>query len=938
MVNNTGRRNLRTRSCGVALVAGMLVALAGAMVAEPRDVDPTVRVALVGRPEPGESGRLAVRWDGGTGALLDGWVDLDGDEFPASDELEVSGGPLAPGIETVSFELPRDARVDSHPAVWAEVHAQGRRWMSRAAGAGATAEGRGACAWQPGFTGAPDFDGPVLAMTVFDDGSGPALYAGGTFNFAGQVFVSNIARWDGTAWSPMRGPSGTGTGGTVYSLAVFDDGSGPALYAGGEFTRAGGLTVNGIARWDGNAWSALSGPSGMGVDGLVGALTVYDDGTGAALYAGGGFSTAGGVTVSNIARWDGSAWSALSGPSGTGADGGVGALTVYDDGTGAALYAGGGFSTAGGVAVNHIARWDGGAWSALSGPSATGTDGTTYALAVYDDGSGTALYAGGYFITAGGVTVNNIARWNGSAWSSLTGPGGTGVGGDYYPIVRALAVYEDGSGTALYAGGSFRTAGGMTVIGIARWDGIAWSALTGPFGIGFGRVEGLAVYDDSSGPTLYVGGVGFAGGVSVCNIARWDGTDWSVISGPSDAGMGGADPWVDDLAVYDDGSGAALYAAGAFDTAGGVAVKCIARWDGGAWSALSGPFATGLAGFYADTRAYALAVYDDGSGLALYAGGFFLAAGGVESRYIARWDGSAWSGLSGPSGTGMGGAEPVVYALAVYDDGSGPALYAGGEFSTAGGVTVSNIARWDGSAWSALTGPSGTGVDDAVYALAVFDDGTGAALYAGGGFETAGGVTLNHIARWDGSAWSDLSGPSGTGADGAVGALTVYDDGTGAALYAGGGFETAGGVTVNSIARWDGAGWSPLSGPAGTGVGGGPWHDVLHLAAFDDGTGPALYAGGEFVTAGGVTVNNIARWDGSAWSALSGPSDTGTGAWVTALAAFDHGIGPTLYAGGGFSTAGGLPSGDIAAWRCPVAIFADGYESSDTSAWSLTVP
>ncbi|HYV29047.1 MAG TPA: hypothetical protein VFA77_16050, partial [Candidatus Eisenbacteria bacterium] len=29
-----------------------------------------------------------------------------------------------------------------------------------------------------------------------------------------------------------------------------------------------------------------------------------------------------------------------------------------------------------------------------------------------------------------------------------------------------------------------------------------------------------------------------------------------------------------------------------------------------------------------------------------------------------------------------------------------------------------------------------------------------------------------------------------------------------------------------------------------------------------------LYAGGDFTTAGGVNVNQIARWDGKAWSAL----------------------------------------------------------------------
>ena len=48
---------------------------------------------------------------------------------------------------------------------------------------------------------------------------------------------------------------------TVRALTVFDDGSGPALYAGGAFTTAGGVAANHIAKWNGSSWSALG--SGM---------------------------------------------------------------------------------------------------------------------------------------------------------------------------------------------------------------------------------------------------------------------------------------------------------------------------------------------------------------------------------------------------------------------------------------------------------------------------------------------------------------------------------------------------------------------------------------------------------------------------------------------------------------------------------------------------
>ena len=136
---------------------------------------------------------------------------------------------------------------------------------------------------------------------------------------------------------------------TVRALTVFDDGSGPALYAGGDLTSAGGVRVNRIAKWDGASWSAL----GSGVNGIVKALAVHDDGGGPALYAGGGFSSAGGVAASFTAKWDGADWSAL----GRGMNSDVLSLTVFDEGGGPALFAGGDFSSALDSHDSYLAKW-----------------------------------------------------------------------------------------------------------------------------------------------------------------------------------------------------------------------------------------------------------------------------------------------------------------------------------------------------------------------------------------------------------------------------------------------------------------------------------------------------------------------------------------------------------------------------------------------------
>jgi hypothetical protein len=245
-----------------------------------------------------------------------------------------------------------------------------------------------------------------------------------------------------------------------------------------------------------------------------------------------------------------------------------------------------------------------------------------------------------------------------------------------------------------------------------------------------------------------------------------------------------------------------------------------------------------------------------------------------------------------------------VSALTVYDDGGGPALYAGGSFTTAGGATASRIAKWNGSTWSALSSATFIGANPYIGALTVFDDGGGPALYAGGRFFSTGGPTLNNIAKWNGSSWTPLgSGTSGNFSD--VSDLAVFDDGSGPALYAGGFFTTAGGVTVDRIAKWNGSSWS--------GVGGGMDDYVQALTVHDDGSGSALYAAGRFTVAGGVAANLIARWNGASWSALgSGLNDF----VVHALTVFDDGSGPALFAGGDYRSA--LDSGDsyLAEWGC----------------------
>lgn len=668
----------------------------------------------------------------------------------------------------------------------------------------------------------PGVSGYVNAAVLDSSGN---LYIGGRFGLVVTTFASNIAKWNGSSWSALgSGVSHPTINCEVTSLAA----SGTTLYAGGNFSVAGGVPVNGMAKWDGSAWSSLGAGT---LNGYINALAVNST----TLYAGGNVSQTGGlpgitghiaqmdlatgtwsglgtpgptgsrglnmpvralalrgtklwvggyftktlaspeVPASSIAVWDisTSTWSAL-GSGIPNANLGVQALAVSDT----TVYAGGQFTTAGGVPVSNIAQWDiaTSTWSAL-GAGTTPGGYRVYALAL----SGTTLYAGGEFVTAGGAPANRIAKYNISTgtWSAL----GSGMAGNN-PIVQALVA----NGTTLYVGGPFTRAGGIEASGIAKWEDSTstWSA----FGAGMnGQVTALAVSDTK----LYAGGAfSAAGSVSASAIAQWDGSSWSALG----SGIGGQV-----LALAVDGS--TLYAAGIFTTAGGVPANHIARWNGSTWSALG----SGMS-----YRVNALAM----SGSTLYAGGDFTTAGGVPAANIAQWDGSSWSALGQ-------GVNDDVSTLAM----SGTTLYAGGYFTTAGAVSASYIAQWNGSTWSAL----GAGMNSNVSALMV----NGTTLYAGGNFTTAGAVSASRIAQWNGTSWSAL----GSGMNDQVSALAM----SGTTLYAGGYFTTADGAPASHIAQWNGSAWSALAS--------GTSNRVYALAL----NGTMLYAGGTFITVGAGTLS-----------------------------------------------------------------------------------
>lgn len=337
-----------------------------------------------------------------------------------------------------------------------------------------------------------------------------------------------------------------------------------------------------------------------------------------------------------------------------------------------------------------------------------------------------------------------------------------------------------------------------------------------------------------------------------------------------------------DMTVFDMGSGPQLFMA---DTPGFSGLGQISRWSGSGWVPVGGSFDD-----------YAEHVYgcDWGAGPSIVTTGPFtsLQSTGQPMHYLARWNGSTWIDMNPPVGWFQG-----IDSACVFDDGSGPALYVGGEFASYGSLHSNNILRYDGS-WHGVGGGLGLGVG----ALTVFDDGTGPALYACAGIHIGGSYSSN-VVKWDGIAWTTViaAGAPHVG----IAGLTPYDDGSGPALIISGQFSSIAGVPANGLAKWDGVNLTALDGlPTG-----GFQRDVNAVAVHDDGSGPCL-----FVSYGTISNNfaGVMRWDGHAWIQIA------SAPIYYPMISFDDGLGagPALWAGG-YTFGGNLQS--IAVARCYTA-------------------
>lgn len=668
--------------------------------------------------------------------------------------------------------------------------------------------------------GMPGTNGPVYCSTVDSEGN---LYVGGAFTIVGDVVSYGVAKWDGSRWSSIA--PRTESNFAVEAMVTDAQGN---LYVGGNFIDIGGISALRIARWDGTKWHKMG--AGLGYNGAasfdrVKAIAISPTGE---VYAAGRFTESNGVIVNNIARWNGSSWKPL-GDGFNASSPEVNALAIDSNGD---LYATGKFTLSGNSPINYIAKWNGRKWSNLG----TGLSGFPYeptgrALKFDTEGN---LVVAGIFKSAGSLQVNNIARWDGSAWSAF-GKAGADAGIEALSNgIYALGLSPNGNIVAASRGSII---GNSVLYELVRWNGKAWvPAIPHPAIQGLTRTFQIMPNGD------YVLGGDFkelgmgSDTFHASRLVRWNGKNFRRFGDGPDGQI---------LAAKFD-SNNDLVVAGSFQTIGNIEANRIARFDGKRWW----PYGSGL-----DGDALCVALGKNGQ---LYAGGRFNRAGSVDSKCIAKWNGTQWVSLAG--GVTQSGTDPVVNALALTSSGT---LYAGGEFGlSASNVVLSGVGRWQNGVWSDLDGGArsldGTQRNGRIVSLLIDSEDR---LLAGGYFERMGSKTTTntgYLARWNGKAWFPVgpTAPSLRPFDNYQGidCMGLSPDGV---LYVGSDGTFIGAQPIRRLIanKWQ---------PTGNGFSGRP-----HCISFDNAGG--VYVGGVFDQTGPPpyeALRGITYWNGKRWSSF----------------------------------------------------------------------
>lgn len=363
-----------------------------------------------------------------------------------------------------------------------------------------------------------------------------------------------------------------------------------------------------------------------------------------------------------------------------------------------------------------------------------------------------------------------VTRWNGENWTKMDRlTPGFDVVTSHYAVIMAL----DSRGNPFFLIGSIQGPDGPSAVSFTRWDGRQWSTMSGAPGI---EAIGLNVsepvwptsiaLDAGDRPYLvWVDRMLKSGGGLVEDVflTRWDGTKWATMSGAS-----GAENLTDGHLPGGGGSILIDSTGKPFVLAWQTVDLYLTHWNGTAWTGLASPtsrfdhIGRNLNGHHTWQLDSSDRPYIAWSSYP------YRLTNPPDDILFTHWDGTKWAKMSGAPGSETL-AVTTDYSIApqmVLDAAGRPyVVWQENEEGKLGNVLFT---RWNGSSWSGMNGAGSyenmtAGTQKHTKSPHIALDSAGRPNLVWLNDAGTGGLWryLPWFTRWEGSKWARMNGTAG---------------------------------------------------------------------------------------------------------------------------------------------------------------------------------
>jgi hypothetical protein len=586
------------------------------------------------------------------------------------------------------------------------------------------------------------YDGTSWSIVASPSGSGdnslravttvPAtheLWAVGYYNGFGSSSLALIEHYDGTSWSLVSSPT-IGTGDVLYGVTALasDD-----VWAAGSYVDGSNNLDVLIEHYNGTSWSVAATPSLASFAEIYGITATAANDVWAVGYIGPN------PVKTLVEHFDGTSWSVITSPN---------AYTNTNW-----LYAVSATSASDVWAVGYdinpntfhdetlIEHFDGTSWSVVASPNPSQIN---YLFGVAALAPNNVWAVGRQYDPVTGNQPSLILHYDGSVWSVVPSPNVDGAVQDYFYAITAVPGTRD----AWAAGYNATSLTGFWYNMIAQLVLPGWKIVASP---SVGSVyNGLNAVSALAPNNIWAAGASsdlISDDARHTLIEHWTGSGWSVVASPN---PGQADDYLNGLDAI---SASNVWAVGASqDTSGGVTNSLALQWDGTNWNIVSTPNVGSALNIFT--------AIGGTSATDLWAVGYSSAdfSGYANQTLVEHYNGTSWSIVPSPN---VGVTNSQLNAVSVL---SSTDVWAAGTYYDLAALTPKTlIEHWDGTQWSVVSSPNPGTADNELLGMTAFSSSN---VWAVGRWSNSSGLSTVPalIEHWDGVQWSVVT-PPGTGGD-----------------------------------------------------------------------------------------------------------------------------------------------------------------------------